>query len=157
MNPYLLPVLEFGPTIQKRLVSQIECGRLDEPTAPGRFSAKEAIAHLADWEPIALARMHQAIEKPGSTVEAFDEGEMAIAHGYAQTDIEEQLRMYASRRSTTAAFLRNLKDEDWGKAIHHPERGVMTVADQANLLLGHDLYHIEQITTLLGEKTVSTW
>jgi hypothetical protein len=157
MNPYLLPVLEYGPEIVRRLVMQMEPSRLDEPTSPDRFSSREVIAHLADWEPILLARMHKAIESPGAVIEAYDEGEMAVTHGYSRSNIQEQLASFASHRHATAEFLRGLADEDWDKAVTHPERGLMTLRDQANMLLGHDLYHIEQLTSLIGDKTVSTW
>ena len=42
--------------------------------------------------------------------------------------------------------------------MSHAERGAMTLEDQANMLLGHDLYHIDQLSEfwprrwrLLGE------
>ena len=148
MNPYLIPVLQFGPRILKRLVSQLEPSEVDQPTGTGRFTPREIIAHLADWEPIMLARIEQAVQHPGSTVEPFDEGELAIAHNYAQSDIQQQLELFASSRGATETFLKSLKSDDWSKTITHPERGRLTVMEQAFTLIGHDMYHIEQLTAL---------
>ena len=39
----------------------------------------------------------------------------------------------------------------------HPERGEMAVEDQANMLLGHDLYHIEQLGRHVGDKLADVW
>ncbi len=41
---------------------------------------------------------------------------------------------------------------DWGKAIVHSERGQMTTYDQANMMLGHDMYHIEHLSQYLEPR-----
>jgi hypothetical protein len=132
----------------KRLIEKIDPVRLDE-RHEGRFSPREVIAHLADWEPILLSRMHTAVNTPGGRIEPYDEGEMAIAHKYSESDVQEQLRKFASSRAETAAYLRALPQSEWSKAGRHPERGEMSVIDQAGMLIGHDMYHIEQLSTYL--------
>ena len=148
MNPYLLPVLEFGPCIMRRLVQQMPPERLDRPSAPDRFTPREVIAHLADWEPIMLARIHQAIENQGSTLTVYDEGEMAIAHRYAESNLTQQLELFAAHRKATAEYLRQLPEDLYENVVIHPERGKLTVKDQAWTLIGHDMYHIEQLTSV---------
>ena len=155
MNPYLVPALELSPVVVERLLRQIPAARLDAATAEGRFTAREVIAHLADWEPIMRARIQQASERPGSTIEVFDEGEMALANGYAAADPTEQIRLFQRERAVTAAFVRSLQPGDWSKAAHHPERGTLSVDDLANLLIGHDLYHIEQLSAYLPGASIT--
>jgi hypothetical protein len=75
---------------------------------------------------------------------------MAVDHRYGETDPWEQAERFARERQVTAELLRGLPPEDWGRSVHHPERGPQSVEDLANLLLGHDLYHIEQLTEYLG-------
>src|SRR5690349_15172521 len=101
-----MPVLEFGPEVCARLLAQIPAARRDEALEPDRFTPREVIAHLADWEPIMLGRMQTALNSPGATIEAYDEGQMAIDNGYARLDPEEQSRLFISRRAETAAWLR---------------------------------------------------
>lgn len=149
MNPYLFPGLEFGPATIERLIGLIPQNRLDDPLDPGRFGPREIVAHLADWEPILLQRMRTSRETPGATIQAHDEGKLAEDHGYKATDPIEQAASYRMRRAETIAWLRTLGPEDWGKHGVHTERGRQTVYDQANLLLGHDLYHIEQLSAYL--------
>jgi len=152
MNPYLLPTLEFGPVVVRRELDHIAPDRLDRAAEPGRFTPREVIAHLADWEPISRGRIESALREPGSAIEAFDEVEMARANGYAASDPHEQCDLFARERAATAALLRRLGPEDWTKTVFHPERGILTVADQANALIGHDLYHIEQLSASLGAE-----
>jgi len=148
MNPYLLPVLEFGPSIMRRLVQDMPDDQLDRPATPDRFTPREVIAHLADWEPIMLARIHQAIESPGSTLTVYDEGEMAVAHRYSESNVAQQLELFTEHRKATAEYLRALPEALYDNVVVHPERGNLTVKDQAWTLIGHDMYHIEQLTSL---------
>jgi hypothetical protein len=157
MNFYLFPGLEFGPRIVERLVQQIPVGRYDEKTNPDRFTLREAVAHLADWEPILRGRIEQAIAQPDSAVQGIDEGIRAEELNYGEWDVQEQLAVFSAERAKTIAYLRTLTPEDWGKAIVHNEKGRQTAMDQANQFLGHDLYHIDHLTEFFGEKVAGTW
>jgi hypothetical protein len=150
MNAYLLPSLEFGPLVVRRLLDRLPADRLDETLRPDRFTPREVIAHLADWEPIMRDRLRIALERPGAEIPAYDEGQMAIDHRYAELDPVAQAELFIRERAETAALLRGLPAEAWEKHAFHPERGRQSVEDLANLLLGHDLYHIEQLTEYLG-------
>jgi hypothetical protein len=150
MNVYLLPGLKTGPVVLERLIRLISPDRLDTPLEADRFTPREIIAHLADWEPIMMARVQQALDNPGSTVQAWDEGEMAIQNRYSETNIDEQLMKYAAHRAETISLLEKLNADQLKRTIVHPERGSMTVDDQASLLLGHDAYHIEQLSAYLA-------
>lgn len=147
MNPYLFSGLENGPLVLERLVGKLDGAQLDKPSSPDRFSPREVVAHMADWEPILLARIHQAVERPDSLVEVYDEGEMAVAHDYAHSDIGVQMGKFKDARKATIEYLKGLDGAAWDKSVKHPERGVMTVHDMASMFLGHDIYHIEQLSS----------
>ena len=51
--------------------------------------------------------------------------------------------------------MRGLPESDWEKTAEHPERGAISVRDQAGMLIGHDMYHIEQLSGLLGENALT--
>ena len=145
MNPYLLSVMEFGPKVVAGVFSRIPAALWDTPIAVDRFTPREVIAHLADWEPIVLERMKTAFTAPGSTVQPWDEGLMAVTNGYRKLDPLEQLQLFTQRRADTANWLRSVPVALWSQAVLHPERGRLSIEDQANHVLGHDLYHIEQL------------
>jgi hypothetical protein len=154
MNPYLLPTIEFGPVVVRRLITLIPRDQLDVSLDEGRFTPRQVVAHLADWEPILRQRIATACSQPGSTIEAYDEVAMAAERGYSQSDPVEQLEIFERERQVTARFLRTLEGEVWSNAVRHPERGDQTTEDLANLLLGHDLYHIEQLSAYLDPDPV---
>jgi hypothetical protein len=154
-NAYLLQGLESTSRVLTLLLNRLDVNATDIATGPGRFSPREVIAHLADWEPIFLARMRKAIGQPGIAVEAFDEGELAQTNRYAEKDWQEELVRFDRARRETIAFLRELSPDQWDVAFLHPENGPMTIDDQAAMLLGHDHYHLEQLSEVLDRQFVS--
>jgi hypothetical protein len=150
MNAYLLFSFDFGPPTVGRIFEQIDPSDWDRPIDPDRFTPREIIAHLADWEPIMLGRMQAAVKTSGAVLEAYDEVKMAEDHGYRSSDPFEQLDLWKHRRAVTAEWVRSLPKEDWEKEALHPERGSQSAEDLANLIICHDLYHIEQLSAYLA-------
>lgn len=149
-NAYLLEGLEASPISFQTLYLRLSHAQLHAPTHPGRFSPLEVIAHLADWEPILLSRMKRAKENPGVQVEGFDEGELAKINRYADSDIKEQLSAFSSARAQTLDFLGSLERPDFDLHFMHLELGRQTIEDLSAMMLGHDQYHLEQVTDVLA-------
>lgn len=150
MHAYLFPALEKSSNLFSEIASRIDPERMDVPTHPGRFTPREVFAHLADWEPILREeRMVSPIANPGCTVDAYDEGELAAAKNYRAWDVAESVSAFALERAKTIELLRSLDTSQWEAYFTHPERGNMTVYDMANLLVGHDMYHVEQLVSVL--------
>ena len=149
MNNYILKTLHFGPLVLERVVKQIPANRLDERPDPERFTIREAVAHLADWEPILRGRMRQLIDRPGSILEPYDEGQMALDNRYFEKDVTESMERLKRERTETIRMLREITPEEWQSAGTHAESGPMTVQGIAAMVQGHDLYHLEQATLYL--------
>lgn len=160
MQPYLLPGLEMGPKTIGNLLALMPSNLIDVPTHPGRFfsmemsgeefTPREVIAHLADWEPIFRdERIRIASTQPGATVVVYDEAERAERLNYAATDWKEELEKWASEREKTIELLSSIPREAWQNVVIHPERGEMTLSNLANMLLGHDMYHVSQLVEAL--------
>lgn len=157
MHPYLMPSLELTPSILERIVAIAPKDRYDETTDPNRFTLREAIAHMADWEPIFVQRIQAGIKENGAPVMGIDEGQRAIDQKYENWDLQESVRKFRAARQETVRFLRSLTPEQWQSEVVHNEKGRVNAYDQANMLLGHDIYHIEHAFQFVGEKTAGTW
>jgi hypothetical protein len=157
MQPYLIQGLKATPLIVQRLITAMGASDYDRALNQDRFTPREVIAHLAEWEPILRERFRTAIETPGGRVEAYDEGQMAIDNRYCDKDIFEEAGKFRDEREKTITYVGSFTQEDLQKTMVHPERGELTALDLALSLLGHDLYHIEQLSEYLAEKVVPTW
>lgn len=155
MDPYLIRALEMTPRLVE---NELKRGSdFDVRPHADRFSMREVVAHLADWEPIMLTRIQTGVHTPGSDILAYDEGEMAVTNRYSETDPFERLRTWKSDRAKTIEYVSGLTDEDFAKPVVHPERGPMLVGDIAHMLVSHDIYHLDQLAEMTHEKTVDTW
>lgn len=157
MNPYLIQGLRLSPVALARLLGAIPVGQYDLAREAGRFTPREVIAHLADWEPILRGRIQQGAAHSGAAIETYDESARALEQNYAGCDVREATNRFRAEREHTVAVVEALSPADLAKTILHPERGPLTVADLAEMILGHDVYHIEQLSAYLEPHVVSTW
>jgi len=148
MTPYVISGLEFGPVVIERVLRQIDPKAMEKPAGEGRFTPREVAAHLADWEPILHGRIKQTVDSPGSVLVAYDEVQRGKDMNYTATDPFDSAQAFAKHRQATVEYLKGLEAADWEKSSIHPERGVMTVREWVMAVMGHDTYHVEQLTAV---------
>lgn len=142
---YLFTALEAAPGLFDHLLRGLTDAEADRRPDPDRFTIREVMAHLADWEPVFLERLTRMRAEDHPTLPGYDEGQWAIDHGYSQTDWREQARLFADRRRDLAAFLRACAPQDWARTADRPEIGILTIEAQALLIPLHDTYHLRQL------------
>ncbi len=148
-NPYIRRALDFSPDIFDRLIANLPPEAMDARPDPDRFTVREALCHLADWEPFFLERVKGTVTEDNFQIVPYDEGKLAIERDYAHQDPQAALARFRAGRKAFLAYVDTLTPDDLDQMAFHPERGHMSASDQLNLTVGHDMYHIEQITARL--------
>jgi len=148
-NAYLLSSLRKGPVVVQWIVAHASPEVYDTKTDPERFSFREAVAHLADWEPILQARAKQIKENPGSIIVGYDEGQRAIDENYAAVDPAEAVKRWAESRDESIEYFKTEAPGFWDSVARHSERGDISLYDLANMEVAHDMYHIEHLLEFL--------
>ena len=120
-----------------------------ELSLPGRFTLRQTMAHLADWEDVFLKRAQSTL-KAVAVVDDPDSSKMAERNHYNAQDPHEAVRRYAQARYRLVQFFRGLGQADWEKTSVHPRHGAMSLEVQAVHVLGHDGYHLDASTTMLA-------
>ena len=142
---YLLIDLESAPAVLARLLADVtDHATWDQRPDPDRFTLREMVAHLADWEGVFLGRLTQTRDEENATLRGLDEGQVAIENDYAHADPQECLTRYSAGREKIVAFLRRLSPEQWGRVGTHTEVGPISLEAQAVLIAAHDGYHRQQ-------------
>ncbi|MHB8635380.1 MAG: DinB family protein [Fimbriimonadaceae bacterium] len=149
VNSYVLLGLEASPSVFARLIEAIPEEKWDVRTDPDRFTVREVFAHLADWEPVLLARLKGTLDNDKYVLPNSDPGDWAIEHGYAKSDPYESTESFRRARAETVALIRSMPNEAFKRVGIHPTRGHMTISDQVSAMLGHDMYHVEQVAQFL--------
>ena len=143
---YLFTALEASPLVLSHLLSKIAVTDplWDTRPAPDRFTLRGMLAHLADWEPIFRERMTRTTNENVPLLPNVDEGALALANNYAQTNPLENLARYREGRTTLVAFLRTLPNDAFARTANRELIGVLTLEEQIALIAGHDGYHAKQ-------------
>lgn len=146
------PVSVQGETARQlaHLVEGVPAEKLRQSPAPDKWSVIEILAHLADAEVGSTWRYRQMIEHDGIALTSFDQGLWQRLGQYSSRDPEESLRLFSLLRQTNLQLFDRLTPVEWERHGVHAERGPMSVRDLAIQIAGHDLNHVEQIRTILG-------
>lgn len=142
---YLLGALGATPHVLGFLLRGLSDEEADFRPDAERFSIREAVAHLADWDAIFLERLRRTRDEHEPLLLDIDEGQIALDHGYAQSEPFEQLQVLAARRAEIIEFARELSPDQWSRFCEHERAGRMTLEALATLIPLHDAYHLEQV------------
>ena len=116
---------------------------LDRSYAPGKWTGRQIVAHLADAEIGVGFRVRQALAEDNHTIQPFDEG--AWSRRYVDVDAEAALRSFLALRAWTLSLLGKLTPPELTREAYHPERGPETLDVMVRMLAGHDLNHLAQL------------
>jgi len=144
IRTYMIHGLRATPDVITTLLEGATKADFDRRPDADRFTIREVIAHLADWEGVWLERAGRMVREENPMLESYDEGQWAIDHHYATLDVQGQLDSFRAGRERLAAFLSDLSPEQWERAARR-EFGSITIAQQTAMILGHDGYHLKQI------------
>ena len=118
----------------------------EQSLAPGKWSARQILCHLADCELVFGFRLRQALAEDHHVIQPFDQDQWA--KNYATPETRAALAVFTSVRNWNLALIRNATPQMLSKKITHPERGEMTFQIIVETMAGHDLNHMKQLETI---------
>lgn len=150
MNPYAsylgnqdpMSILSETPARLKQLAGALK-DQINKPPAPGKWSPREILIHLADTELSFAFRYRQALADDNHVIQPFDQERWAKS--YDAYNAEQALSMFACVREWNLTLLRTLTSEQLARTVTHPERGKMVLKTVVETAAGHDLNHLKQL------------
>jgi hypothetical protein len=118
---------------------------LDAKPAPGKWSAREIVHHLADSELTSAIRLRQLVAEDRAAIRPYDQDEFARRLHYDRP-IASSLLAFQAARSSTADLLDRMSDADWAKEGTHPEHPRYGVDRWLEIYADHAHNHADQIT-----------
>lgn len=161
LNPYAsflgnrnpLEVIAETPNKIETLLAALGPERANQSPAPGKWSAREIVCHLADCETVFAFRIRQALAEENHVVQPFDQDKWA--KNYAAYDTDEALALFSAARAWNLRLIDSLPAEAFEKRLTHPERGEMALRVVIETMGGHDVNHIRQIETIAGRTAAA--
>lgn len=150
-NPYAddlgnidpLTALADTPQRIRALVEQWPAHRWERSYAPGKWTARQIVAHLAQTELVLTTRVRFAASAPGYAAQPFSQDDWIGLD--AQADARTALEAYVALRRLNVAMFRHLTPEQRARPFRHPEYGELTPEWVAAQLAGHDIHHLKQL------------
>lgn len=115
--------------------------QLDATPITGKWSTRQVVCHLADFEPVYADRMKRAIVQDNPPALAGDPNVFARL-AYDQRDVAEELNLIEAVRGQMARILRTLRDEDFQRTVIHSEAGLLTIEQLLTSVTRHIPHHI---------------
>jgi hypothetical protein len=141
-------VIRATPARLQDLIQSPLPAQLTLSPAPGKWSVRDILSHLADCEVVFAFRLRQALAQDHHVIQPFDQDDWART--YAHYDAHTALTAFSAVRQWNVAFIAGLKAEDFDKPLNHPERGDMTLKVVVETMAGHDLNHLRQVEAILA-------
>ena len=151
------------PAKRKELVAQYKDGyrvvaealkgatdeELDARPAPGKWSAREIVHHLADSEMTSAIRLRLLLAQDRPQILGYDQDEFARRLHYDRPT-EPSLDAFKAARRTTTEILERMGDAEWAREGTHSEVGHYTVEKWLEIYACHAHDHATQIKVARG-------
>ena len=128
------------------VVQKLGPGGLERSYAPGKWSARQILCHLADCEIAFAFRLRQALAESHHMIQPFNQE--LWAKPYQAFDAQTALHVFSSVRHWNLLLLQTVSPADYAKPVSHPERGEMTFQTLVETMAGHDLNHLRQLQAI---------
>jgi len=142
---YIFTALKGAPDSFEYLLQGLTADEADLRPDANRFTIREIMAHLADWDEVFLGRLKRTRAEDDPTLDGYDMDKRAASHYYGATDVREQVALFRVRRARLVAFLRELETGDWARSCVRPEIGRLTMEELTLMIPLHDSYHVQQV------------
>jgi hypothetical protein len=145
----LVDQYQHGYEVVAEALLKITPAELDARPAPGKWSVREIVHHLADSEMIAAARLRYLLGQDRPTIHGYDQDEFA-RRLYYDRPYEVSLDLFRLVRESTSEILARLTPAEWVREGTHTEVGPYGVEGWLKTYAGHAHKHATQIRVARG-------
>ena len=143
--PSLIDDYATGPHKLRDALTEMTPEEIDSAPVPGKWSTRQVVCHLADFEPVYADRMKHVIAEDQPTFAGGFHQQFAEHLAYDQRDIEEELRMIEVTRNQMTRILRSLPPEVFKRTGIHSVDGPMSLRSLLERITNHIPHHVEFI------------
>jgi uncharacterized damage-inducible protein DinB len=141
-------ILARTPRALARRVDGVSRPRLTKSPKPGKWSARDILAHLADVEMLWGFRLRLVLGQNEVPLVGMDQD--VWAKRYRRVDPRGALATFVALRRANLELIDGLRPADYRRWGQHSQFGRLTIARMVALLAGHDINHSRQIEAILS-------
>jgi hypothetical protein len=149
--PELLERLRRGAEMVAVSITGAAGSELDYVPEPGKWSIRQIVAHLADAEMVAGARLRRIIAEDNPRIEAYDQNAWATNLDYTRRKTSQALETFRRIRGENYELLKDQPPQAFEREGLHSERGPMSLKLLLQLIAEHAENHAAQMRTRRAE------
>ena len=111
--------------------------------APGKWSARKILVHLAQTELGLSTRVRYALSAPNYEAQSFDQDQWMPLD--ERMDARTALEAYTALRRMNLSMWHGLSEAQRSRSFTHPEYGRLDVGWVAAQMAGHDIHHLKHL------------
>ncbi len=131
-----------GPQRLRGAIAGMTPDQIDAAPIPGKWSTRQIVCHIADFEPVYADRMKRVIVEDNPTMFGGDPDEFAARLAYDSRDITEELQLIEVVRKHVAHILHNLRPEEFQRTGRHSVDGPISLETLLQRITNHIPHHI---------------
>lgn len=135
-----------GPALLRRVIAGMTPDQIDAAPIAGKWSTRQVICHIADFEPVYADRIKRVIAEDEPLLLSGDPDLFAARLAYGQRDLETELRLIEVVRQHLAGILRNVSIETFQRVGKHSHDGPLTIETLLKRITGHIPHHCKTIS-----------
>ncbi|HEY0810069.1 MAG TPA: DinB family protein [Longimicrobiales bacterium] len=144
-----LQQLEQTPAVMRSAVANVQASRLSAPEAPGKWSVRQVVAHVADSEVVFAWRLRLILAQDKPPIQGYDQDAWAQRLAYDEAELDQSLAVFAALRAWNLRLIKRASAGELQRVGVHSERGEESIAHLLKLYAAHDLLHLNQIKRIL--------
>jgi hypothetical protein len=140
----LIDRYKMGHAVVVAALAGATAEEMDARPAPGKWTAREIVHHLADSEMTSAIRLRLLLAEDGPVIRGYDQDTFARRLHYDRP-YEASLEAFGAARRATAEILERMSPAEWRREGTHTESGRYTVERWLEIYADHAHNHAAQI------------
>lgn len=149
--PSLLERYRRGPELLAVVLTGVFGEEEDFVLAPGKWSIRQLIAHLADTELVFATRFRQIVAEDNPPLQPFDQDKWATNLDYSRRKPKQSLETLRRLRAENHEFLKELPSGTFDRTGNHLKDGPISVYQLVERLTNHAEKHAQQMQQIRDE------
>ncbi|MCC6315449.1 MAG: DinB family protein [Thermomicrobiales bacterium] len=134
-----------GARLLREAVAGLSDADLGARPAPGEWSIREIVHHLADGELISAVRLRRLLTEDAPVITGYDEAVYASRMRYQERSVGPALAAFAAARALSSDLLSGLAEADWARTGIRGDDRAYGIEQWVRGNAGHVQEHIIQI------------
>jgi catechol 2,3-dioxygenase-like lactoylglutathione lyase family enzyme len=136
-----------APRELQSIIEEMSEQELDVSKAPGGWTIRQIVHHLADADAMQLPRIKMALAEPGRlwSPNVYSPQEWSDSVGYGRLAVQPAIDLFCATREYIGGLMQQLPPEAWERYTVNTQGEKTTVGSTISMLASHALEHVDEI------------